>query len=172
MRKFIIIINGSGGVGKDTFVDLCSKYASVINYSSVKEIKQIATQFGWDGGKTEKDRKFLSDLKLLSADYSDFPYRCILKQIQEFLNQDEKEILFIHSRNIPEIARVVKEFSHEIIFTLLITRGQVEKITSNIADADVENYDYDFTISNDGSINKLDWIAKNFVSFLRIMFDL
>lgn len=171
MRKFIIIINGSGGIGKDTFVDLCSKYASVINYSSVKEIKEIATQLGWTGGKTEKDRKFLSDLKLLSADYNDFPYRCILKQIKNFLNQDEKEILFIHSRNIPEIERIVKEFSHEI-FTLLITREQVEKITSNIADADVENYNYDFIISNNGSINELDGIAKNFVSSLRTMCDL
>ena len=65
--KHIIIINGCGGVGKDTFVNMCAKYTSVVNYSSVKEIKEIAKYIGWDGSKEERDRKFLSDLKLLTT---------------------------------------------------------------------------------------------------------
>ena len=65
--KEIIIINGSGGVGKDTFIAMCDKYTYTKNYSSVDEIKCVARQLGWNGGKTEKDRKFLSDLKLLTS---------------------------------------------------------------------------------------------------------
>ena len=67
MNKQVFIINGSGGVGKDTFVELVSKVfnLSVMNFSSVDKVKEIARIIGWTGGKTEKDRKFLSDLKLL-----------------------------------------------------------------------------------------------------------
>lgn len=32
MEKQIIIINGTGGCGKDTFVDFCSKYGKVVNF--------------------------------------------------------------------------------------------------------------------------------------------
>ena len=61
----IIIINGTGGVGKDTFVELCKEYAlklpymvNIYNYSTITPIKQIAYGIGWAGTKTEKDRKF------------------------------------------------------------------------------------------------------------------
>ena len=36
MDKKIIIINGTGGSGKDTFVEFCSKYANVFNFSSIE----------------------------------------------------------------------------------------------------------------------------------------
>lgn len=74
MSKQIFVINGTGGAGKDTFVkmvsrqmDKMSNYAAVINVSSVDRIKEAAKIIGWNGGKEEKDRKFLSDLKELSS---------------------------------------------------------------------------------------------------------
>ena len=63
MNKNIIVINGTGGSGKDTFVEYVSKYAKVYNFSSVDKVKEIAKLIGWTGTKTDKDRKFLSDLK-------------------------------------------------------------------------------------------------------------
>lgn len=74
MNKQIFVINGSGGVGKDTFVELVSvelndklkRFHTVVNFSSVDKVKEIAREIGWDGRKTEKDRKFLSDLKSLT----------------------------------------------------------------------------------------------------------
>ena len=61
--KNIIIINGTGGSGKDTFVEFVSKYSKVFNFSSVDKVKEVARVIGWSGTKSEKDRKFLSDLK-------------------------------------------------------------------------------------------------------------
>ena len=63
MDKRIFIINGSGGVGKDTFVELVStelndmlkKFHTVINFSSVDRVKEIAREIGWEGEKLEKD---------------------------------------------------------------------------------------------------------------------
>ncbi len=40
MKKEIIIINGTGGSGKDTFVELCSKYKKVKNTSSIDKVKK------------------------------------------------------------------------------------------------------------------------------------
>ena len=34
MNKNIVVINGTGGSGKDTFVEYVSKYAKVYNFSS------------------------------------------------------------------------------------------------------------------------------------------
>ena len=62
MDKKIIIINGTGGSGKDTFVEFCSKYANVFNFSSIDKVKEIAKIIGWTGSKSEKDRNAREDL--------------------------------------------------------------------------------------------------------------
>ena len=62
--KEIVVINGSVGVGKDTFVQFCAEYAPIMNISSVDKVKEAAKVLaGWNGEKDEKSRKFLSDLK-------------------------------------------------------------------------------------------------------------
>ena len=35
MEKKIIVINGTGGSGKDTFVSYCENYSKVFNFSSI-----------------------------------------------------------------------------------------------------------------------------------------
>lgn len=74
--KAIIVINGRGGVGKDTLCDFVKeKYDDtygVQNISSITRIKEIAKDIGWDGNKDEKGRKFLSDLKKALTEYGDF----------------------------------------------------------------------------------------------------
>lgn len=158
MKKNIIVINGTGGSGKDTFVSFCSKYCKVFNFSSIDKIKEIATIMGWDGGKTEKDRKFLADLKLLSSNYNDMPFNSIKEAVNEFRNSD-KEVMFIHIREPLEIKRAVELFDAK---TLLIKRAGLDVIKSNVSDANVENYDYDFVIVND----TLDDLEKNATDFL------
>ena len=88
MNKQVFIINGSGGVGKDTFVDLVDHNLShkyrylTMNFSSVDKVKKVAEIIGWDVySKTEKDRKFLSDLKLLCTEYNDMPFNDIVYRI-------------------------------------------------------------------------------------------
>ena len=100
--KKVIIINGTGGCGKDTFVSLVSKYAKVYNFSSIDAVKELATIIGWDGTKSEKDRKFLSDLKRLTTEYNDFSFNSIKNAYEKFINSDN-EIMFIHIREPEEI---------------------------------------------------------------------
>lgn len=161
MEKKVVVINGSGGVGKDTFVEFCSKYANVKNISSVDKVKEAAKVLvGWDGSKDDKSRKLLVDLKKLSIDYNNYPMTYIREQIEEFNQNEDEDIMFIHIREISEIEKVKDEMDAK---TLLITSNRVEKITSNTSDANVDKYDYDFYISNDGTLEELEKKAKIFV---------
>lgn len=181
----VFIINGSGGVGKDTFVKMiptyelcwkgenCSCYfknLDVGNYSSVSKVKEIAKAIGWNGDKTEKDRKFLSDLKLLTTEYNDMPLNDMKEYAKRFMNHknsygnDNNRILFLHIREPEEITRAVNEFSEYNAKTILVKRNSVEHIISNMADKNVYNYNYDIVINNDGSIEELRNKASCFAS--------
>ena len=62
MEKCVVIINGKGGVGKDTLCDIVSKKYCVSNVSSITPIKQIAQMGGWKGGKENKDRNTILNI--------------------------------------------------------------------------------------------------------------
>lgn len=168
MDKQVFVINGSGGVGKDTFVDLVTielnnimkRFYTVINFSSIDKVKQIAKEIGWNGQKTEKDRKFLSDLKILTSKYCDMPFQSMKEKVDEFQTDKKSIFLFLHIREPEEISRAVKAFNAK---TILIRRNSVKHITSNMADENVFNYDYNFIIDNDGTIGELKDKAKEFI---------
>ena len=163
MNKQIFIINGSGGTGKDTFVSLVSNNIATMNFSSVDKVKEIAREIGWTGGKTEKDRKFLSDLKLLCTNYNDMPFNSMRNKVIEFLDSDSY-FLFLHIREPEEIERAKITFNAK---TILVKRDSVKQITSNMADANVYNYDYDIIINNNDGIEELKYkafcLAKDFL---------
>ena len=72
----------------------------------------------------------------------------------------ESIALFLHIREPKEIARAKNKFNAE---TILIRRDSVGHITSNMADKNVFDYEYDYEISNDGSLEDLCNKAKEFV---------
>ena len=156
MKKLAIVINGAGGVGKDTLCDIASKHYKVKNISSVTPIKEIAAMCGWDGRKDAKSRKFLSDLKKLSAEYNDFPTIWALEEYHAFLESD-LEILFVHIREGEEIHKFV-DGTDGHARTLLIrggTRTQTARY-GNHSDDDVEDYPYDYYYTNDLSLSETD----------------
>ena len=161
MEKRIIIINGSGGVGKDTFVEYCNEFTRVKNISLVDKVKEAAKILvGWNGEKDEKSRKLLSDLKLMSIDYNNYPITYIKQQSEEFKNSKEQQIMFVHIREISEIQKVKELLNAK---TLLITSNKVKKIVTNTSDANVEKYNYDYHIENNGTLDELKEKAKKFV---------
>lgn len=163
--KKILIINGSGGVGKDTFVNALRDFAEVTHISIVEPTKNLAKQIGWNGGKSEHDRKFLSDLKMLIDDYNDYNYGYISNIVRNYLDtpSDGINLLCIDMRERPQIERAKEEFGAE---TVLVKRDSVQHITSNVADAGVFNMEYNYIIENDGTIEDLTRVAKSFVGLL------
>lgn len=162
MNKKIYILNGVGRVGKDTFAAMVKKHIPTFKYSIVDLPKEAAKILGWDGGKTEKDRKFLSDIVDLATEYNDSPFRDVLSIVADFKNNlIEDEVLIIDMRDPKDIARAVADFNAE---TVLVTNPRVKKINSNHADANVEDYKYDYVIENDGTLEQLEKVAKLFCS--------
>lgn len=161
--KKIYITSGVGRSGKDTFCEFISKYIPTYKYSIVDLPKEAAKVLGWDGGKTEKDRKFLSDVMDLSTDYNDAPFKDVLSLVTDFKNSkdfDECNVLIIDMRDPKDIARAVETFGAE---TILVRKPDAKKIESNHADRDVENYKYDYIIENDGTLEQLENVAEFFV---------
>ena len=160
--KKIFITNGSAGNGKDTFVEFLSKYISVFKYSSIDLVKEMFEVVGISkDNKTEKKRKLWSDGKDLLTAYDDIPFKDIASIVADFKNNYiEADVLFIDIREPEEIARAVETFGAESIF---IDNPNVKKIVSNHADANVGNYDYDYIIENDGTLEQLDKVALWFV---------
>ena len=163
MEKSIIIINGTGGAGKDTFVSFCSEVTGVLNVSTVDKVKEAAKILvGWNGEKDEVSRKLLVDLKQLSVDYNDAPTKYICSMAEEFKNS-KNNLMFVHIREAVEIEKAKKLLNAK---TLLITNPRVKLITSNDSDGKVNEYNYDYYIVNDGTLDDLKEKAAKFVEEL------
>ena len=167
----IVIINGRGGCGKDTFVELCAKQVGrymCFNVSTIDAVKNVARHCGWEGGKEDRDRKFLSDLKVLMTEYNDYPHLSVINHIKLFegdldrydLNPD-KAIVFIHCREPEAIERLKQELNAK---TLLIRRPSLEGHDyGNSSDDGVDNYDYDYVVDNDGGLDVFGIAATKFL---------
>lgn len=163
MKTKIIIVNGQSANGKTTFEkmvkDIAAKHSKkVVITSTINIVKEFATMIGWDGGKTPKDRKFLSDLKDALTQWKDIPYREIGYDINQ-LTQDGTDLIFIDCREPEEIRRFVNDYN---AMTLLVQRGEMV-IIGNHADDNVLNYQYDITIDNSRGLDELKQEAEIFV---------
>lgn len=160
-KKHIFITNGTGGCGKDTFADILNDFVDVTKISSIDPIKQFARFLGWQGGKEEKDRKFLSDLKLAMTEYDDTPFKWMQNNYLWWCAKSDFEhaipVLLIDIREPEEIERAKKAFNAK---TILIKNDRVDPITSNMADANVLNYNYDFVIENNGTLEEFEETIK------------
>lgn len=167
--KHIIIINGKGGCGKDTLVSVAAKEFNAWNKSAIDPIKKIASLYGYkEEEKTDKARKFLSDLKKCFVEWNDLPMRYLKEKLVEFREDGYSDLMFIHIREPEEIDKfkemIMKESaspSDPVVFdnifkvhTLLIKRDDTdEKRYGNDSDDNVENYNYDFTFVNNRPIS-------------------
>lgn len=164
--KKVIITNGSGTNGKDTFSNLLNKYIPTHKYSSINLVKQMLEIAGVDtNNKTEELRKLCSDIKDILTKYGDIPFKDVSSIVMDFKdNLIETDVLLIDIREPEEIARAVKIFGAE---TILIRNPNVAAITTNHADANVENYTYDYIIENNGTLEHLEEVAKEFAKYIQ-----
>ena len=158
--KQIYITNGMARCGKDTFAKFLNDIVPTLKYSSIDKVKDIAKLCGWDGGKTEKDRKFLSDLKLLTTEYSNMAFEAIKSKVSEFLEDSKHVVMLIDIREPAEIEKAKTAFGAK---TILIENKNVKTISSNMADANVFNYTYDYVVKNNGSLEEFKENVKKFV---------
>jgi hypothetical protein len=177
----VVVVNGRPESGKTTFEKKCMELVSASStfwfdenkrmvvdvISTVDFVKKIAMDCGWDGVKTPETRKFFSDLKDLLTRWNDIPYQKILDHIdymQEF-GRAYDWILFVDCREPEEIQKLKERLNAT---TVLVRRlGDEVNETSNHADANVFDYEYDYTIKNYGDISDLVVECVNFLDYMK-----
>ena len=166
-----IIVGGFPRSGKSTFVSYCQKIIGeqyTLNISTVDLVKYIAARVGWDGTKTPKNRKFLSDLKQLLVEWNDIPYKDVIKTAQyarDELNSygiTHTLYVFVQCREPEEIQKFVDRVGARTVFVL---RKDHEKPT-NESDIATRRYNYEATIFNDGDLDQLKLCAQAYVKSL------
>ena len=172
----VVIINGRPGVGKTTFEDCCEEIlgrAFCEKRSTVDKIKEIAAEAGWQGEKTLAARRMLSDLKDIFTEYNNMPMNDILLYLDGW-EADlayygvgyQPHVLFVDDREPEHIDKLKKRLN---AITVLIRRpGDTLIETSNHADANVFDYEYDYVIDNNGDIKDL---REKSLQFLNSIFS-
>lgn len=162
----IFIVNGFPRSGKDTFSNFLIEafqahkiYGALI--SSVENVKPAAKLLGWNEVKDEHGRNALSSLKDFSTEWFDGPFNMMSENVG---NMSESEALIFMVREPEEIERFVKKYPQTI--TIFVSRNESER-AENHADQNVENYDYDIYVRNNGSLDSLretaEYIAAKYV---------
>ena len=177
----VVVVNGRPGCGKTTFELKCRELVNTSStfwvdenkrmvvdiISTVDFVKQIAKECGWNGVKTPENRKFLSDLKDLLTRWNDVPYQKIIDHI-EYMNEFGRQydwILFVDCREPVEIQKLKERLNAT---TVLVRRlGDETSETSNHADANVFDYEYDYTIKNYGDLSDLTIECIAFLDYMK-----
>lgn len=158
----VYILNGAPKCGKGVFVEFLEIFtdSTVTEYSSIDWVKDLASDvFGWDGEKTAKSRKLLSDLKKLAIEWDDIPLKLTIKKIRyatptsNFFCTDVRE---------PEEIKKLQTWCKEQgipCYAVLIRREVAEEKAiadgiTNSSDTEYLNYEYDYMIKNDGSLEE------------------
>ena len=170
----IVVINGYQRSGKDTFIDICKKHVSVQQISIIDPVKRIAEECEWHGSKDPKDRKFLCSLKDLLTEYNDLPFKIVCYCAEGFYENSQDDILFVTMRQPEDIERYKRLYPEAV--TLFIDRldaklenSQVDDSMKNDADDGVENYNYDYYISNNSTLEEFEEGAVTFLKDLEVM---
>ena len=185
-RTKVVIINGKPQSGKDTFCKYAQGYcdddesANTLIISSVDPLKEMLTQLGWDGTKTDKIRDMLMDMKQLWVQNQDGPTMFLFNNILEFHKActGEDNIVFVHIREPEEIKKLVNALTGfesmgiDVISLLVIresgedTPNQPTETRRSDDEALINSYEYDVTINNDEDLIKLQELAAEFVDKL------
>lgn len=169
----ILIINGVPRSGKSTFCDNAHDNCSFIYpISTIDRVKQVALFAGWSGEKNAKGRKFLSDLKDIMTEYDDIPHRYVTEFIRNRVGvldrldmiSADNAIFLVQSREPEDIQRFVDELGAK---TLLICREDADINWGNHADDEVENYQYDYVLYNNGTLEDWQYRTVNFIETVR-----
>lgn len=166
--KKIIITNGSGTCGKDTFAEIMGKYVNVCKYSSIDFFKELGKTGRMSNEKREKERLLLSRLKSAFIDYNDLPLRLCSEVIEQFLSTDNgNDILIIDIREAEEIEKITALYPQ--IITVLLINNNVPVIMSNPSDAQVFDCIYDYIVDNSDTLEVLEESAITLLKELKFL---
>jgi hypothetical protein len=116
--------------------------------------------------KTDKYRSLLHDIKMIWCDVDDGPNVITFGKVQHFFTNNG-EIAFVNCREPEQFNHIIDTLSKSkpewTIVTLNIIRDGAGDTITNQGDQDTNNFKYDITINNNGTLEDLKNKAKVFV---------
>jgi hypothetical protein len=176
MKKAIVVINGKGGIGKDTLIDVLAKTGKyyVNSASSIEPIKRMCNYLNIKGEKNLAYRQLLSEVKESVDTYYEhengisYTNQYLLSAVRLWLTgcelREDTEmdgVMFVHIRegkNIKKFFEAVKgldgtaaeQMKDVVMFSLLVYSSERSLDTyGNASDDNVDDFDYDYTFKND-----------------------
>jgi len=147
----LIVINGSAESGKDTFIELFQGRYHAGNFSTIDPIKSAMLVLGWNGIKDDHNRRMMVELKQLWIKYNSNACVDYVEKVCDD-NWCKYDIMFVHCREPEEITKIVNRIANTTTLLIKSNRG---KPLDNGADNIVDGYNYDYIITNDGSLDEL-----------------
>lgn len=187
----VMLINGVGGTGKNTFVDELTKHCAVRYISTIDHVRTAAdvligieADYGCTEGvdhranKDDKYRSFLHDIKEAWTEFSDNPNQVTVNMVKAIIGNavsygsDWYDLIVIDCRegkNIEKIKTELEENCGLIVLTTLIRGINDPEQYTNGGDRYVYNYKYDITITNKyGYLDMFKLQAYLFATFLKL----
>ena len=177
MVKFVII-NGLGGCGKSTFIELCQEYCDnpdnlkahnwmVSELSTVDFVKEVAKICGWKGKKDKKDREFLHDLKEAMEKWDNIPNKKVLEDAENIIKNylGLNHLFFVNIRepqSIESFSQLVMEQGYETPIKILMESNRASNEVDSIAE-EINKIKYDRIYKNNGTLKDLANTAGDFI---------
>lgn len=184
-KKAIIVINGKGGIGKDTLINALARAdVMVYNASSIDPIKDMCEELNKTGIKDLAYRSLLSSVKKTVDEYYEaengisYTTEHLIKAMtlwhtQTDIHAPEYSVMFVHIREPENIAKFVKEATKKlrlwrdedtILTSLLVESERSLEVYGNSSDDDVDKFNYDYKFTNNGTVEE---DSKRFVEFIK-----
>lgn len=177
----VVLIGGTGGSGKSSFIEFCIQNNSNIYEESTIDCCKEVADFMYSKfyvadsqeeinfrraiiEKSDEYRALLHDLKMAWCKFDDGPNNVVLNQVENRINEDSAFLVFINVREpnqIEHLKSTLQDKYRYIPITMKVYRDTV-KDWSNEGDATTENYEYDIVIDNSGSLLHLENEADKF----------
>ena len=172
----IVIINGSAGVGKDSFVSYCKDFMGedvAFEMSTIDLVKSAMMVLGWNGQKTPEARRMMSDIKAAWIRYNDGAFNYVKNKLRMMeavafgmaRPPGGLQVVFVHVREPAEINKFVREYGRRCV-TVLVRRPGIP-VPDNDSDRSVADCDYNVIIDNVGGLSLLrhlaEWFCREYV---------
>ncbi|QIG76584.1 hypothetical protein EVC27_059 [Rhizobium phage RHph_I1_6] len=164
--RYVVIINGYPQSGKDTFANMVLEHLRIYDLwgSNISSIKPVWDMLKAQGipmdNKGPKERALAAETKGALNRYNRFADRMACSEVVGSFPPEigwvfKHGVTFLHIRE-PESIVFCKELlsqNNTTVKTLFIDRPDANKNMGNPVDEGVENYVYDFRITNGGSLD-------------------
>lgn len=190
--SMIIILNGCGASGKDTFEaevkDVLPKELVIEHYSSIDPMREILAKMKTITPEApeynkEQIRKALSELKRIWDETYDGSFRYLVNEIDNHINTimaprtntNIGSVIFVHIREPENIHKLVDYYrfnSRVVVLTTLVYGRTKPEDFDNDSDRQVTDYNYDLYINNSKDLLTLRSIAIAFAKVIANWFGL